>query len=228
MRSRRSTRGLASPKAATGCARTARERSRPSASRRSRTPPAASTARQSGTKQTGAPDGRSPSIATALAAPHRPVDFAFCVAFGDRLPLVVLPLSSRQAKLDLGVVAREVHPQRDERVALLTHLADEARDLLSVEQQLARVHGLVVHSVALRVLGYVHVLKPRLVAIDAHETIAQVRPAVAHGLDLRAAEHDSGLHLFVDEVVVIGAAVDGDVSSELLLFLRHCPRPASP
>src|ERR1700680_2726303 len=46
-------------------------------------------------------------------SPHRPGDLALGVALGDRLTLVVLPLASSKAHLHLGVVAREVHAQRD-------------------------------------------------------------------------------------------------------------------
>src|SRR6266705_3304563 len=84
------------------------------------------------------------------------------------LSLGVLPLAASQPDLDLRAIACEVDAQRDERVALLPHLADEARDLLAVQEQLARAQRLVVHEVALLVRRDVHVLEPGLIAVDAH------------------------------------------------------------
>src|SRR5438874_13023125 len=104
----------------------------------------------------------------AASAARRALDLSLGVALRDRLPLVVLPLAPPQPDLDLRAIAREVNAQRDERVALLANLADEARDLLAVQQQLARAHRLVVHEVALSVGRDVHVLQPRLAAVDAH------------------------------------------------------------
>src|ERR671936_2978847 len=88
--------------------------------------------------------------------PDRARDLPLGLALGDRLALVVLPVTPRQPDLHLCVVAREVHPQRDQRVALLLHLADEARDLLAVQKELARPEWLVIHQIALRVGRDVH------------------------------------------------------------------------
>src|SRR5579864_7629961 len=102
------------------------------------------------------------------SAARRALDLSLGIALRDRLALVVLALAARQPDLDLRAIAREVNAQRNERVALLPHLADEARDLLVMEQQLARAQWLVVHQVALRVWRDVHVLQPGLIAVDAH------------------------------------------------------------
>src|ERR1700687_1329256 len=96
-----------------------------------------------------------------------------------------------------------------------------------MQQQLAGPRRLDVHAVRLRVRRYVHVLQPGCVAVDPHKTVAQIRPPIAHRLDLWAAEHDPGLELLVDEVVVIRAPVDRHVARALVL-LRHRPTPASP
>src|SRR6266436_7876228 len=91
-------------------------------------------------------------------AAHGARYLALRVSLRDRLSLVVLLLPSAQPELDLRVVAREVHAQRDQRVSLLAHLADEARDLFAMQQQLARSKGLVVHEVGLGIWRDVHVL----------------------------------------------------------------------
>src|SRR5438445_342268 len=96
------------------------------------------------------------------AAPHGSRDFPLGVPFRDRLALVELALASGQADLDLGMVAGEVNAQRDERVTLLLHLADQARDLLAVQQELARAQRVMVHDVALSVWRDVNVLQLEL------------------------------------------------------------------
>src|SRR5690348_15293977 len=85
------------------------------------------------------------------SAAHRAGDLPLRLALRDGFSLVVLALAARQADLDLDVVARDVEAQRNHRVALLPQLADEARDLPLVQQQLARPDRLLVHDVALRV-----------------------------------------------------------------------------
>src|SRR5713101_9709646 len=164
----------------------------------------------------------------AASAAHRALDLSLGVALRDRLPLVVLSLAARQPDLDLRAIAREVNAQRDERVALLPHLADEARDLLAVQQQLARAHRLVVHKVALRVRRDVHVLQPRLIAVDAHVSVTKVAFALADRLHLRACQHHARLELLIDEVVVKRTAVDGLVAVAVLVLVRHRPGPSSP
>src|SRR5438445_1972969 len=158
-------------------------------------------------------------------APHGPRDFAFGVALGDRLSLVVLLLATRESYLHLRVVARKVHAQRNERISLLAHLADQARDLLAVQQQLARPHRLVVHDVGLLVRRDMHVLQPRRVAaaVDSYEPIAEVRGSVAHRFDLGPGELDPSLELLVYEVVVVSAPIDRNVALALILPLRHRP-----
>src|SRR5438094_9424744 len=95
-----------------------------------------------------------------LAPPDGSRDLALGFPFGDRLALVVLPLAAPQPDLHLGVVAREIHPQRDQRVALLLDLSDQARDLFPVQEQLARARRRVVHAVALAVGRAVDGLQP--------------------------------------------------------------------
>src|SRR5260370_36187973 len=168
-----------------------------------------------------------------LAAAHRASDLALGVALGDRFPLVVLLLATCQADLDLRVVPRKVHAQRDQRVSLLPHLPNQARDFLAMEQELARTQRLVVHEVRLRVGRDVHVFQPRLVAIDPHEPVPKVRAPIANRLHLGTCEHDPRLELLVDEVVVVRAAVNCDISltlvlAVLLIFVSHRAALAPP
>ena len=124
------------------------------------------------------------------------------------------------------MVAGEVNAQRDERVTLLLHLADQARDLLAVQQELARAQRVMVHDIALSVRRDVNVLQPRLAVVDSHETIAKVGPSVPDRLHLRPGEHHPRFVLLIDEVVVVGAAVDRDVPV-FVVPIRHRRGPAS-
>src|SRR5215472_3917360 len=168
------------------------------------------------------PDGG--QCARAALPADGALHLALRVGLGKRLALVVLALAAAEPDLDLGVVAREVHAQRDQRVAALADLADQARDLLRVQQQLARPPRLVVDVAALRVGADVDVLQPRLAPVDAHVAVGQVGPAGPERLHLGAGQHQARLVALVDEVVVEGAAVDRDV---LLPLLRHAAPPAS-
>src|SRR5438105_15000237 len=100
------------------------------------------------------------------AAPHASGDFSLGVPFRDRLALVELALASGQADLDLGMVAGEVNAQRDERVTLLLDLADQARDLLAVQHELARTQRVMVLDVALSIWRCVNVLQVGIAGVD--------------------------------------------------------------
>src|SRR6202158_5836782 len=161
-----------------------------------------------------------------MSAAHRALKLALCIACGNRLALVEFPLAARQAHLDLQVVAFEIQAERDQRVALLPNLPDQARNLLPVQQELAGADGLDIHEIGLLAWRDVAVFQPRLVSVDAHESVTKVGAAATHRLDLRPGQHDSRLELLVDEVVVVRAAVDRDVPLALGVFFRHPKAPA--
>ena len=96
-----------------------------------------------------------------------PVHLASVLAFGDRLALLELPPAPREPELDLGQSVREVHAERDQREPLLGRRADQALDLLAVEQQLAGADRLPPGLVHRLLVGRdVHALEPDLVASD--------------------------------------------------------------
>src|SRR5439155_18275011 len=70
--------------------------------------------------------GPAARLAGFSAAADGPRDLSFRVALRDRLPFVELPLAAGEADLHLGVVAREVDAQRDERVSLLLYSPGQA------------------------------------------------------------------------------------------------------
>src|SRR5207245_2403682 len=193
--------------------------------RPSRGPGRISTHRPPGSRRHSGPNGR--SHASFSAAADGPRDLSLRVALRDGLSLVELPLAAGEADLHLGMVAREVDAQRDKCVSLLLDLADQARDLLAVEQELARPHRIVVHDVALCIRRDVDVLQPCLAVVDPDKAVAEVGASVSYRLHLGSRQHHARLVLLVDEVVVVCAAVDRDIPLFIVL-LRHRPAPASP
>src|SRR5262249_11863203 len=143
--------------------------------------------------------------------------------FSQHVSLVILPLAPTETDLDLGSVAREVEAERDQRVAALLDLSDEARDLFGVKKELARAQRLVVHVSALGVAADVGVLGPFFVALKAHVPIPKVDLAGSQRLHLGPGQHQPRLVPLVDEVVVEGSPVDGDVTAALF---RHGQSPA--
>src|SRR5205807_9612303 len=142
-----------------------------------------------------------------LASPDRALHLPLGVSCGDRLPLVVLPLAAGEADLDLGSVAHEVEPERDQRIALLPDLADQARDLAAMEQQLASPLRLVLGDARLGLRRHVTIIQPSLVVLDPDEAVAKVRPTAAERFDLGPQEPEAGLVRPVDAAVMKGPAI---------------------
>src|SRR5690606_33636069 len=145
-----------------------------------------------------------------LAAAHRAPCLEVVLPLAQRLTLVPLTLASREGDLDLGPPVEEVQRERHDRQALLAHARVQARDLLAVQQELALASRGVVGPRALRVLGDVHALEPRLTAVDGHEAVDERGPTRTQRLDLGAGEHDACLVDVLDRVVVPRLAVGCD------------------
>src|ERR671919_840320 len=107
------------------------------------------------------------------------------LSFGDRLTLLELTFPSREAELQLGQTMCEVHAQWHERQSPFGGLADEALDLVAVQQQLARADGVVrafVHRLLVR--RDVHPLDPHLAVANAPVRLGERAPARAERFDL--------------------------------------------
>src|ERR687898_1969167 len=78
---------------------------------------------------------------TAEALFHGAFDLAVCCLLGDLTPLVVLTLAACDGDLELDEAEFGVELEGDEGLPLLLALADEAVDLLPVQQQLAVAGG---------------------------------------------------------------------------------------
>src|SRR4051794_5257827 len=160
-------------------------------------------------------------------AAHGAVDLPGGVAGGERLPLVVGALAAGESDLYLRLAVLEVERQRHERQAALLRLPDELRDLLAVQQQLARAARLVVGPRALVVLRDVRVLEPHLAVLHVGVGVDQRRATRAQRLDLGSLEHEPGLEHVLQVVVVPGLLVLRDQLAAGLL--RHGqPRPLLP
>src|SRR5919112_5761379 len=74
---------------------------------------------------------------------HGAFDLAVCRLFGDLTALVVLTLAACDGELELDDAVLGVELEWDEGLTLLLALADEAVDLLPVQQQLCDGGGVV-------------------------------------------------------------------------------------
>src|SRR2546425_73017 len=79
------------------------------------------------------------------------LDFPLGVGLLFCLALVVKLFSSGDRQLDFRQAILEVDPQRHKREAAFGGLAGEAGNLATVQQQLARTLGLVIHAIPHRV-----------------------------------------------------------------------------
>ena len=104
----------------------------------------------------------------------------------------------------------EVGLQGHDREPLLRGLAAELQDLALVQQQLAVAALGVVLDVAVAVGADAAAHQAQLAAAELHEGVAEVEPALADRLHLRAAQDDAGLGPLEDLVVEEGLAVGGD------------------
>src|SRR4051795_2683662 len=181
--------------------RAGRSATRPRMSTRSPTnpgwsPAATSSMARSSRAATAASRGsrrRLRSHPTLCAPPCGTFDLASRVAGGQRLPLVVGPLAARQGDLDLRLAVLEVQRQRHKREPTLLRLADQLRDLLAVQQELARPPRLVVGPRPLVVLRDVRVLQPHLAVLDVRIGIDERRTASAQRLHLGAGQYQARL-----------------------------------
>ena len=124
-----------------------------------------------------------------------------------------MPLASADLELDaaLGVVQVE----RDQRIAALLDLADQAADLLGMHEQLPRPRRIGMKCV--ETVGSGLMCAPmRYSSAAAHHDIrfADLRPAGADRLHFPAFERDAGLVALLDEIVVERLAVLDDAHEE--------------
>ena len=125
--------------------------------------------------------------------------------------LVVLLLAFRQADIELGAAARPVQVERHQRVAGALDLADQARQFLAVQQQLAcatRV-GLDVRGGGLQ-RGDMATEQEGLAVADGDVGFRNLRAPGAQRFDLPAFEREASLEAIFDKVFEAGATVYRD------------------
>src|SRR5262245_9813896 len=169
----------------------------------------------------GAHGKEKPASRSSLSSALRALDLAPRVALGDRLALVVGLLALRDPEQQLGVTAREIELERDDRLALLGHRSLELHDFGAVEQQLAPPGRLQVPAVALLVGRNVELEHPGLAVLDRRVRLGEARLAVAQALHLGAGQHQPRLHGLEDEVVMARTAVLRDHAVGRVGFARH-------
>ena len=127
-----------------------------------------------------------------------------------------------QPEFNLGkATLGEIDAERDECEPLLLRLAKKFIDLLTVEEQFPSTEGLMIHEVAVAVGADVAVVEKDLAAFHAGVTILEIHPPFSQRFHLRTPEHDAGLELILDEIVVVGLAICDDRFFETVLLFPH-------
>jgi hypothetical protein len=145
-----------------------------------------------------------------LTAFEHPVHLPLLLAVADALALVELAFALGQGKRDLGLAGFEVELQRHQRVSLLVRFGVQARDLPFVQEELSHPQGLMVVVVGKGVGADVHLVEPDFAVLDLGVGVFQVGFPQPQGLNLGAGQHEPGLVLVDDEVIVPRLAVLGD------------------
>ena len=146
-----------------------------------------------------------------VCAFHCALDVALRLPLGLAVALVVQLLALAQPQLDLHAAVLEIHPQRDQRHAVLHDARVETHDLALVHQEAPRPHRVAVEDVAVLIRGDVHAAHEQLAVLDGAEGILQIHTAGADGLDLRPAQLDPGFKTLEHEVFMKSLAVGADL-----------------
>src|SRR5207245_3715364 len=161
-------------------------------------------------------------LAPTDAPPDRGIHLACGLALLDHLALVEALPAARDSELDLGTTVFDVHPQRDERVALLRDGPDELSYFVLVQEELAWAQRVVIVIRRVGPRRDVDVAKPHLAVLDARVPVAQVGVTRAQRLDLGAAQPDARLEPTPDLIVEASFAVVGELDLTLGLRRRSC------
>src|SRR5690606_856079 len=140
------------------------------------------------------------------------------------LALVGHLLAARDAEEELGHAALvEIELEGHEGHALPADALVEPGELGAVDEELAPAAFVMAEGRRLGIGGNVAVDEPELPALDRCIALGDLGLAVPEGFHLRSLEHDPGLDLVLDEIVVPGAAVLRDELHLRLILPGHCP-----
>src|ERR1017187_10104530 len=134
----------------------------------------------------------------------------FALAFGGALVPLLFALGQREFAFYAALA--KVEPGGDKSEALLTGSTFELSNFVLVQQQLACAQRIVVHRVAMREGTDVRVQEKTFSVLQQPVGVLEVGLALANGLDLGAAERDSGLELVEQRIVVASRPVEGSIA----------------
>jgi len=160
----------------------------------------------------------------AFPVPHHPVDFAFGVMFGGRLPFVVEIFAAGQSQFDLGHAMREIDFKRYQSETFFSGLAKKPHDLCLVHQEFAIAPRLVVEPVALLIGADMGADQEEFLVFNFRIRVGQIGPPAPQRFDLGAGQHDTGFKRFMDMVIMPGPSVFGD-DLYAFWFFRHWGSP---
>src|SRR5690606_10221957 len=144
---------------------------------------------------------------SATGFSHRAVDLTLRVTLRRGLTLVVELLAPRHADIDLCPAVLQAHAQRDKRHPLLLRRPNQVVDLTTMREELARPIRIMVRPATVRIRRNMAADQPQFAVIDAHISLGDGDLAIPNRLDLCSCQHDAGLELFLDEVIVKRAPV---------------------
>src|SRR5215217_19757 len=151
------------------------------------------------------------AFALAEALFHGAFDLAVCRLFGDLTALVVLTLAACDGELELDDAVLGVELEWDEGLTLLLALADEAVDLLPVQQQLAVAGGELSFLSGIRVRRDVRPDQEDFAVPHPGIALLEVGPALPDGLYLGPRQLDASFIGLLDGKVVDGLLVSREV-----------------
>src|SRR5215207_8839005 len=151
------------------------------------------------------------AFALAEALFHGAFDLAVCRLFGDLTALVVLTLAACDGELELDDAVLGVELEWDEGLTLLLALADEAVDLLPVQQKLAVAGGELSFLSGVRVRRDVRPDQEDFAVPHPGIALLEVGPALPDGLYLGPRQLDAGFIGLLDGKVVEGLLVSREV-----------------
>ena len=131
--------------------------------------------------------GRSCLAGHLLLLAQRALYVPLGISLGCGIALVVLLLAFAQTNQQLGVAVADINLQRHQRVAFLLSETEQFVNFGFLEKKLARSRRIArIEPVTLFERANMHIMNERFAVTNQRERIADVGPAVAQRLDLRA------------------------------------------
>ena len=117
---------------------------------------------------------------------HTTLDLAVGLGTGDGISLIIELLASAKAQFNLQFGVFEVHSQRNEGKALLSHEALQLHDLPLMHEQLAVTQRLTVEDITVLIGANVNTNRKQFAVLNATVGVLEVDTTRTDGLDLGA------------------------------------------